>query len=525
MNIKKNSAQMEIVPDEIKDVSDEVNATCKGADSNLGAPRLLKINRRQLVLRSIDVENLVGAEHEVRAIWELVGRLDLERFYDSIESKDGVAGRAAYDPRLLISIWIYSYSKGIGSAREISRLCEYDPAYQWLTGMDRINYHTLSDFRTDHKGGLDEIFVEVLGILSNEGMVTLERVMHDGTRVKANASGDTFRREERVKEHLQMAREQVNYVDGTVDEEISVRIKRARERVVRERVAKLELAMVELKKIQDRKTNEKERVATRVSITDPEARIMKQPDGGYAPSYNVQISTDEEEKVIVGVGVSQSRSDYEELEGAEQRIEENMGVTPQKMVVDGGFISRKNIIAMSDKVDLVGPIEDNTSKSIGQLDRRGVEPAFRPESFKYDSENNIYICPSEKILKYSGKEVRIGRINHRYQAAVSDCRACIFREKCCPANPSKGRSIVRGEDDPIVTAFIEKMGSPLYKGIYKRRGEVAEFPNAWLKSKIGLRQFRLRGLIKVGIEALWACLTYNIQQWIRLCWKPQIALV
>lgn len=89
-----------------------------------------------------------------------------------------------------------------------------------------------------------------------------------------------------------------------------------------------------------------------------------------------------------------------------------------------------------------------------------------------------------------------------------------MKEKCCPQNATKGRAIVRGVDAPEITGFIRKMQTEEAKKIYRERGEVAEFPNAWLKEKIGLQQFRLRGLIKVRMEVLWACLTYNIQQWI-----------
>jgi transposase len=118
--------------------------------------RLKLVNREQMVLRPMDVERLVSEDHEVRAIWEFVGCLDLSRYDEDIEVVEGEAGRSASDPRLLISLWIYAYSKGVSAAREISRLSEYDPAYQWLTGMEPINYHTLSDFRVKHKEALDE---------------------------------------------------------------------------------------------------------------------------------------------------------------------------------------------------------------------------------------------------------------------------------------------------------------------------------------------------------------------------------
>ena len=119
------------------------------------AVRLKQINRQQMLLRPVEVEKLVEEDHPVRAIWELVGQLDLGPFYAEIESVEGVAGRPVWDPQLLISLWIYAYKDGVSSAREIARLCEYHPAYQWLTGLEVVNYHTLADFRIRHKEPLD----------------------------------------------------------------------------------------------------------------------------------------------------------------------------------------------------------------------------------------------------------------------------------------------------------------------------------------------------------------------------------
>lgn len=159
------------------------------------------------------------------------------------------------------------------------------------------------------------------------------------------------------------------------------------------------------------------------------------------------------------------------------------------------------------------------------MERRGVDPGFYPEKFVYDQVNNVLRCPAGKTLKYEGKETLVGRTNYKYRADADDCNQCPFKKKCCWQNNGKGRVITRGENHPVVTEFIEKMKTQEAKAIYKRRGEVAEFPNAWIKSKIRLRQFRLRGLVKVTMEALWACLTYNIEQWIRLCWRAKFAPV
>jgi hypothetical protein len=349
--------------------------------------------------------------------------------------------------------------------------------------------------------------------------------MHDGSKVKACASGDTFRREGRIRAHLELAREQVEQMgDPRTAEEVSPRVAKARQRAAREKKERLELALREMEKIRATKSSQAERQEVRVSMTDPEARVMKQSDGGYAPSYNAQISTDAKEKVIVGVGVSQCGSDYEELVPGEEKVEETMGRVPEQMVTDGGFVSRENILAMKEKgIDFIGPMGVGVAQSAGQMKRRGVDPSFYPEAFHYDAVSDTYRCPGGKSLRPDGEEKRPGRTNYKYRASAADCQKCIFKGKCCPQNAMMGRAIVRGVDDPVVVAHKEKMETEEAKQIYRQRGAVAEFPNAWIKEKIGLRQFRLRGLIKVGMEVLWACLAYNIQQWIRLCWKPQWA--
>jgi len=172
-------------------------------------PRLKHIDREQMFLRVVDVELLIPEDHAARAIWELVGKLDLSRYSQKILAVEGVAGRSAFSPQLLISLWIYSYSQGVRSARAIENLCAKEPAYQWLTGMTAVNAHTLSDFRMAHEQELKQLFIQVLALLSADGLVTLERVMQDGTKIKALAAEDSYRREDWIREQLKIAREHV----------------------------------------------------------------------------------------------------------------------------------------------------------------------------------------------------------------------------------------------------------------------------------------------------------------------------
>jgi transposase len=486
-----------------------------------GPARIKRVDRNQLFLRSVDLEQLIEEDHPARAIWDFTGQLDLRPFEEKIEALAGVAGRACWDRRLLVSLWIYAYSRGLSSAREISRRCAYDPAFQWLCGMEVINYHTLSDFRVAHDKALTELFTQSLGVLSAEGLITLQRVVHDGTKIKACAGADSFRREETLQAHLQAAREQVQAMgDPRADQ--PARPQAARARAARERQQRLEQALEELTKIRENKNDAKAQESARASLTDPEARIMKQGDGGYAPSYNVQISTDAAHKIIVGVGLSQTSSDYGELMPAMERVEENLGKPPEQVVTDGGFTSRQNIVDAAAKgIDLIGSLDDHREQAVGQMKRRGVAPEFYPQAFSYDAEQDCFRCPAGEVLKYVSQESRPGVVHYQYRAGAGVCAACPLREHCCPQNAGKGRSVTRAVEASEVQAFKQKMQTPEAQAIYRQRGVMAEFPNAWIKDKLALRQFSVRGKIKARIEALWACLTYNIQQWIRLIWRPR----
>jgi transposase len=480
-------------------------------------PRMIEANRNQFLLRPTDVESLVDDEHAVRAIWEFVGRMDLSRFYASIASIEGEAGRSAWDPKILISIWIYAYSRGIASAREIERRFEYDPAFQWLTGMNVINHHTLSDFRVSGKATLDELFGQVLGLLSADGLITLERVMHDGTKIRAKAGVDTFRREDRIREYLKAAEEQVKAMGEPCKEDLSRRQEKANERVAQERKQKLDLALQELEKIRSSKSNKGAKEQARASVSDPEARIMKQPNGGFGPSYNAQLSTDSANGIVVGVAITQSAADYNELMPALDKIESVLKKLPVQLVVDGGFTSRENIMGADAKgVDLIGSfVNQKDNRNAGQMQRRGIEEGYFANKFNFIPENNSFICPEGKTLYYKGKESRPGKSQRVYQAKTEDCQQCPAKQFCCPNN-KQGRSLTKGIDNPVVIAFKEKMETEEAKKIYKKRGPVAEFTNAWIKTKIGLRQFSVQGLKKAEMELQWACLTLNIQQWIRL---------
>jgi transposase len=471
-----------------------------------GKPRFHTIDREQSFFTAVDVDALIEEDHPARAVWAVISQLNLQGFSEAARAVEGSAGRSTIDPCLLASLWIYAYSQGVGSAREISRLCEYHPAYRWLTGVERISGHTLSDFRVQHKTALEKLFVEVVGVLTSEGFVKLTRVMQDGTKVRAHAAADSFHRQPTLEQHLADARAQYAALSQSGENQESAPVREARLRGVRQRQERLTEAVRQVR----------QRVAEsgaeeRVSSSEPQARMMKQPDGGFAPSYNVQTTTAAEGKAIVSLEVTQAGNDFDQLAPALDRLERTLESKPEQAVVDGGYINQQNLLETATRgVELIGPIPSSDAKAAQCYERAGVQEEFYRERFRFEAAENCYYCPRGVRLSYQGKTKGGLVVLSKYQARARDCAACACKADCCPKNQKSGRSVQRSEYHQEIQAFQQRMALQEKQQIYRQRSEVAETPHLWMKAKFQLRRFHVRGLIKAGQEALWAALTYNI---------------
>lgn len=476
-----------------------------------GRPRFKGIDREQNELRVFALDTLIDDDHAARAIWEFVGELDLTPFEAGIKAVEGRAGQATFDPRLLAALWLYAYSEGIGSAREVSRCCEYQPGFRWLCGDEPVNYHTLADFRVNHQAALHGLFIDALGVLSYQGMVSLRKVAHDGTRIRAVASARSFHREPTIEQHLAEAAEQVSVLEKEEAGAGSSREQAARKRAAEERKQRLEQALEQLEKIRKNKKTASEKEQARASEAEPEARIMKMAEGGFAPAYNAQVTTDSEAGIIVNVQVTQQGSDFVQLLPSLEQVKENFGRMPGQVLVDGGFLSRGNIIELEGRTDLIGPYDEGQKYSEAQRQRQGISEEFAAKFFVYDPVANQFRCPTGKLLVAQRSKAGIGKIEHSYTAVQSDCEQCPHKMRCCPKAPA--RSVLRIEDDVAVQRFREKMRTSAAQSLYKQRSRIAEFPFCWIKEKFGLRRFHVRGRAKVEMEFLWHALAYNIRQW------------
>ena len=177
-----------------------------------GAPRVVEADRSQLELRSFDLDSTLPKDHRARLVWRAVETLDLSAFYERIKSRVGTAGRPPGDPKIFVALWLYATIDGVGSAREVERLCREHRAYRWLCGGVGVNYHTLSDFRVDVGPALDGLLTRTIAVLRSRKLIDLTRVAQDGLRVRASAGSGSFRRKKKLKDYLKEARRQVEAV-------------------------------------------------------------------------------------------------------------------------------------------------------------------------------------------------------------------------------------------------------------------------------------------------------------------------
>lgn len=483
--------------------------------------RLKEPNRAQMVVDAIDLERLIPLDHLARAIWSLVEQLGTDGFLKENKSVEGQPGRPRTSPKMLLAMWVYGYSQGIGEARALGEEMQYEPGLRWLAGNDLVSWRTLSEFRIAHGEALQEVFAELLGILGKEQLIDLTELTLDGTKIQANASSGSLRREKTLQEHIAKAAAVVRELEREeTSSQISRRQAAARQRVAQERRERLQQAAEELQEIRQSKKKAEQEQA-RVSLTDPQARVMKDGHGGFGPSYNVQVATETKNKIVVNVAVIQQASDQGQLESALERLQEE-GQLPGRLIVDGGYTTKQNIVAAAKHgVELLGPELDREKtqarNSAQSLKRAGIASEFGPSAFIQIEDGKALHCPAgmRLELRHSTQEYQ------QYVSRASDCAGCPHQPQCSPRGQ---RTVKVQREREEVRAYAEKMKELPQRERYKKRGAVAEFPHAWWKDKLGLRQFHVRGLDKVEIEVWWAALTYNIQQWVRLSWRAKVAM-
>jgi transposase len=340
---------------------DDLAAQPTPVPAGVPGPRLRRPDRDQFILCPGSLDQLLPADHQIRSVEAFVSKLDLSPLYDAIRAREGAPGHPPADPKLIVALWLYATIDGIGSARELARLCETQLPYQWLCGGVSVNHHSLSDARLACAAWLDQALIASIAAFCHAGAITVNTVAQDGLRTRAQAGTKSFRRRPTLERHLALAQAQVETLKRELDGDARTSLSRreaAQRRAAADRVRRLEQAVAALPEAEKRAVRNKKTAAqARVSATDPQAAVMKMPDGGFRPAYNAQLAAETEHGLIVGLDVSGTGADQPSLEPMVAQITARTGRQPATVLVDGGFFNRDSVTRLTQAgVELLMPV-------------------------------------------------------------------------------------------------------------------------------------------------------------------------
>lgn len=414
-------------------------------------------------------------------IIDVVEGLDLSDIYRHYEEEAATGRRKArsgqppYHPKMMTALLLYAYSLGTPSSRRVARLCERDAGYRIVSAGQQPDFRTISEFRRIHLKALNGLFVQVLHLAREAGLVKLGHVALDGTKVKANASKHKAMSYARIQEKqalyereiadlLRQAEEadqeeDARYGKDKRGDELpeELRFRESRLKKIREAREALERAAKEKARAEGKLDKDDQPIAPKRgrapktppgtpqpkdqrNFTDPDSKIMKMASGAFDQAYNCQAAVDSKAQVIVACRATAAPNDKEQVAPMVEQIEENTGTKPKRMSADAGYYSDANVTL---------------------LRAEGIDD---------------YLCPDQMKHGDDPPPVR-GR-------------------------PPKTLSLVE--------RVRRKLRTKKARTIYGQRKQIAEPAFGQIKHIRGLRQFLLRGLEKVDGEwSLW-CTTHNL---------------
>ena len=398
--------------------------------------------------------------HLAYFISDTVDGLDLSAFHARYAG--GGARNQPFHPAMMVKVLVYAYATGVFSSRKIARKLHEDVALRVLGAGNFPAHRTISDFRAFHLKELSDLFVQVVRLAREMGLVKLGTIAVDGTKVKANASrhkamsyAHMLKAEAELKAQIATLLNRAKSADeaekGEPELDIPAEITRRQDRLdaIAQARARLEQRQREAEIERGRDPDDKPRGGrykrefgvpkdkAQENFTDPDSRIMKRAGGGFDPSYNAQTAVDETAHIIVAAELTNCGSDAGELPGMLRAVRDNLGQVPRQVLADTGYRS-----------------EQVFEKLAG--------------------------CGTELVVSL-GRE---GKQQLRFDP----------------------------ERSPHTALMAEKLQSDQGKAAYRKRKWIAEPPNGWVKNVLGFRQFSMRGLHRVTAEWKLVCLALNLRR-------------
>lgn len=502
------------------------------------------IDRHQVTLFRPTLEESIAMDHPVRLYDEILGRCQWAAWENQYCL---LAGQPPIHPRIMASILLYGLSRGIRSSRVLEYMSSNAMDYIWLAQGHQPDHSTFCNFRNRFQDELKDLFRQIVQVAIDMKLASLEIVGLDGSRIRANSSRRDTASEKTITADLkeinaqiekmfaELAQSDAGHTDlfghGSVSklpkELANLQTRQERLSKALEAVQK-KTEEADQKQAGQKKTDQKKKTP-RVPVADPEATVLPNKEGGFAPNYTVFATTDTQGGFIMDaeaiIGGDESSQTLETID----RIEETFAEKPEKLIGDTAFSSGENLAGLEERgVEAYmpqfnrpdqknnpalrqDPTEPVPSAAWNQLPRDAQSKKLHRTAFVFDQAANCYYCPMGRVLNYRGPHSKPRKNGTALYAMYrcQDCSDCPLSKQCRNGR-KRQRTVYRQDHETLREAMDLRMASPAGKAIYQKRSWTAETPFAIIKTIMNLRQFMTRGIDKVKTEWLWTCTGFNL---------------
>lgn len=490
--------------------------------------------RCQFQLISPCLDEQIGKHAGVRFLDALLSEVDWSTWEEAYPP--GGPGRPPHHPRLMCAGIIYGLIRGMHSTRMLEYATEYCLDFQWLLDGRVIDHSTFAKFRTLHGDRIKDLFKAINRKAAALKMLSLEEIIIDGTRIRADSDRHGARTAEALQRRL-----------DALDEKLAKaleKLEKAREEDTDETIEELEKekAALESRKQRDQKALEVARArdgvkkakegkkahGVRVPVTDPDAHLLENKEGGFAPNYTPVIAVEGELGLIVAEQITEQNSESDCLVPLVDQTKELCGHSPGRVLADEGFGAGYELEELNEKgVEVFTPMGKTSGAEPRPLPSAGVE--MPPEhwddlpmrggrldksAFSYDAEENVYVCPMGHTLKPFRKQTRksgSGKTVGLMEYTGAPCSDCPLSSRCL-SQKAKVRTISRDEHEARREEVRARMATEQGKQIYANRAPRVEGAFGTIKAGMKIRRFQRRGLQKVRQDWTWVCLAYNMRK-------------
>ena len=452
-------------------------------------------DRTQVSLLPDCVDDYVGTDTSVRVIEAFVDQLDLrEMGFEGVDPE--ATGRPAYHPSVMLKIYIYGYLNRVQSSRRLEHESQRNIEVMWLTGRLMPDFKTIANFRKDNGKAIRRVCRQFIVLCRELTLFSEALVAIDGSKFKAVNNRDKNFTTGKMKRRMAAINESIERYLTSMDtadraEPEVAALKKGR---LQDKIDALKQQMQQLKAIEAQMNTSPDK---QVSLTDPDARSMKNREGGIV-GYNVQTAVDAKHHLIVAHEVTNEGVDRDQLSSMAQKAKDAIGAQELTVVADRGYFKSELILECENSgiMPLVPKSMTSNNRAEGRFDK---------QDFIYIAEDDEYRCPAGQRAIWRFTTVEAGLTIDKYWSSA--CPRCPIKAQC---TTGEYRRITRWKHEAILEAMQERLDRKPDAMRVRRR--TVEHPFGTLKMWMGATHFLTKTLPRVKAEMSLHVLAYNLKR-------------